>query len=260
MWLKAKFQNTSIGALRSMIRFLGHCIINLFKSFKFVFSGKMKLKETVKQAAFIGFDSLWISLVIVFVAGSVISLQLSKQFAMSGAEGYIGSVVSFVLLRELAPGFTAMAISARSGTAMSAEIANMQITEQVDAMKTLGVDPIGYLFVPRMIASMVVVPLVTIVSEFIGILGGMIIAQSTINLHPNRFLNSIWLQTDVYDIWVSIIKASVFGLIVSLVCCTRGYLARGGAKDVGEATIKAAMYSTIILLIVDFLLSWVFFA
>lgn len=243
-----------------MISFLGHCILNLFKSFVYVFSGKIKPKETLKQAAFIGFDSLWISLVIVFVTGSVIALQLSKQFEISGAEGYIGSVVAFVLLRELAPGFTAMAISARSGTAMAAEIANMKITEQVDAMKTLKVDPIGYLFVPRLVASMIVVPLVTIIAELIGILGGMIVSQATIGLHPNRFLNSIWLQTDIYDIWVSIAKATVFGLVVSLVCCTKGYLVTGGAKDVGNATIKAAMYSTIILLVVDFMLSWIFFA
>lgn len=243
-----------------MISFLGHCIINLFKSLKFIFSGEIKPKETLRQAAFIGFDSLWISLVIVFVTGSVIALQLSKQFAMSGAEGYIGSVVAFIILRELAPGFTAMAISARSGTAMSSEIANMKITEQVDAIKTLGVDPIGYLFVPRLLACMVAVPLVTVIAELIGIAGAMIVSQITINLHPNRFLNSIWLQTDIYDIYVSIAKGVVFGLVVSLVCCTKGYLAKGGAKDVGNATIKAAMYSTIALLIVDFFLSWIFFA
>lgn len=243
-----------------MISFLGNCIINFFKTLKFILLGEIKLKETIRQAAFIGFDSLWISLVIVFVTGSVIALQLSRQFAMSGAEGYIGSVVAFTLLRELAPGFTAMAISARSGTAMAAEIANMKITEQVDAMKTLNVDPIGYLFVPRILASIIVVPLVTIVAELIGIIGGMIVSQMTIGLHPNRFLNSIWLQTDVYDIWVSVIKAAAFGLIVSLVCCTKGYEVVGGAKDVGIATIKAAMYTTIILLVVDFILSWVFFA
>jgi phospholipid/cholesterol/gamma-HCH transport system permease protein len=242
-----------------MIKFAGHCILNLFKSFKYILSGKVSIKEIIKQGSYIGFDSLWISMTIVFVAGAVISLQLAQQFILSGTEGYIGAVVSFTLIRELAPGFAAFAISARSGTAMAAEIANMKITEQVDAMKTLGVDPIKYLIAPRVLASMIVVPLVVMICEVVGLYGGLIVSQATINLHPNRFLDSVWTQTKTYDVGVSLVKASIFGVIITVVCCTMGYITKGGAKDVGDATIKAAMYTTIVLLLADFLLSWIFF-
>lgn len=243
-----------------MISFIGHCIINLFKSLKFILTGKVSWSETISQGAYIGFDSLWISIIIVFVAGAVISLQLSQQFIMSGTEGYIGAVVSFALIRELAPGFATLAISARSGTGMAAEIANMQITEQVDAIKTLGIDPVRYLIAPRILAAFIVVPLVTLICEVIGLYGGLIVAEATISLHPNRYMQSVWNQITPYDILVSVVKSAIFGVIVATICCTRGYLTTGGAKDVGDATIKAAMYTTIVLLMADFLLSWIFFA
>jgi phospholipid/cholesterol/gamma-HCH transport system permease protein len=243
-----------------MINFIGNCILNLINSFKCILTGRVSLSETVRQGANIGFDSLFISMVIVFVAGAVISLQLAQQLILSGAEGYIGALVSFTLIRELAPGFAAMAIGARSGTGMAAEIANMKITEQVDAMKTLGVDPIRYLMAPRVLASMFVVPLVVLVCEVVGLYGGLIVAEATIGLHPNRFMDSVWVQTEPSDVWVSLIKAAIFGLIVSVVCCTKGYMTTGGAKDVGDSTIKAAMYTVIILILADFALSWIFFA
>lgn len=243
-----------------MIKFIGHCVINLFKSLKYIFTGKTSWSETIYQGAYIGFDSLWISIIIVFVAGAVISLQLAQQFVMSGAEGYIGAVVSFALIRELAPGFAALAINARSGTGMAAEIANMKITEQVDAMKTFGVDPVRYLIAPRVLAAFIVVPMVTLICEVLGLAGGLIVSEATISLHPNRFIHSVWNQITPYDVLISAVKAAIFGVIIATVCCTRGYLTKGGAKDVGNATIESAMYTTIILLLADFLLSWIFFA
>lgn len=243
-----------------MINFIGQCIIILFRSLKYIFKGRVDKTATLKEIANIGFDSLGIAIIIVFVAGSVLSLQLCKQLIQSGAEGYTGAVVAFALLRELAPGFAALAIGARSGTAMAATIANMQITEQIDALKILRVDPILYLIAPRILASMICVPLVVIICGLAGIYGGLIVAQGTINLHPNRFLYSIWIQTEIYDIWVGLIKAVVFGIIIATVSCTRGYLTRGGAKDVGNATISASISTTIALILADFIMSWTFFA
>lgn len=242
-----------------MIKLTGDCTLNLLESLKFIFSRNFRFKECIKQMANIGADSLSIAGIIVFITGAVISLQLSKQFSMSGTEGYIGGVIAFAIIRELGPGFTALAISARSGTAMAAEVANMKITDQVDAMKTLGVSPIGYLFAPRLVAATIAIPLVSIIAQLIGIIGGIIVAYATVELHPNMFLYSIWTFMDVNDLFIGLIKAAAFGLLISLVCCTQGYLAKGGAKEVGEATTKAAMYSTIVLFICDLLLSWIFF-
>ena len=138
-----------------MIEFLGLCTQNLIKSFKYLLSGQLRFSEVISKAASISYDSLSISLIIAFISAAVIAIQVSKQFLMTGAEAYIGGTLVIVLIREIAPGFVALAIGARAGTAISAEIANMQVTSQVDAMKTLKVDPVGYYFTPRIITDRV---------------------------------------------------------------------------------------------------------
>ena len=242
-----------------MISFFGLCVQNLITSAKYLFSGEMRLKNMLNQAAAISYDSLPISLIISFIAAAVIAIQVSKQFLMTGADTYIGGTITLVIIREIAPGFTALAISARAGTSISAEIANMQVTSQVDAIKTSKVDPVGYFFTPRIVAGMLTVPLVVIITELIGIVGGMVVSFGTIGLHPNRYINSVWLWLQTRDIYISLIKASVFGGIVALVCATQGYLTHGGAKDVGESTTQAAIKSTIILLIADFIINLLFY-
>jgi phospholipid/cholesterol/gamma-HCH transport system permease protein len=242
-----------------MISFLGLCVQNLITSVKYLLSGEMRLKNMLNQAAAISYDSLPISLIISFIAAAVIAIQVSKQFLMTGADTYIGGTITLVIIREIAPGFTALAISARAGTSISAEIANMQVTSQVDAIKTSKVNPVGYFFTPRITAGMLTVPLVVIITELIGIIGGMIVSYATIGLHPNRYINSVWLWLQTRDIYISLIKASVFGGIVALVCATQGYLTHGGAKDVGKSTTQAAIKSTIILLIADFVINILFY-
>ena len=242
-----------------MISFLGECIQNFIITLKYIFSGRAKFGSVINQAAMISYDSLSISLTIVFIAAAVISLQVSKQFLMSGAESYVGGFIAVALVREIAPGFAALAIGARAGTAICAEVANMQVTEQVDAIKTLGVEPVGYYFAPRLLASAFTVPMVVIFAEFIGIVGGMMVAYFAIGLHPNRFMNTVWLLLQAKDIYISIFKAFVFGILITLVCETQGYKTNGGAKDVGIATTKAAIKSTFYLLVADFIINLLFY-
>ena len=218
-----------------MIEFLGLCVQNLIRSIKYLF--QVRFSSVLAQAAEISYDSLPISLIIAFIAAAV---QVSKQFLMSGAEAYIGGTIAVVMIREIAPGFVALAIGARAGTAISAEIANMQVTSQVDAMKTLKVDPVGYYFTPRIIAGMLTVPMVVLLAEFIGIVGGMFVSQATIDLHPARYMNSAWLWISTRDIYISLLKGSIFGGLIALVCATQGYSTKGGAKEVGNSTTQAA--------------------
>ena len=240
-----------------MIEFLGLCVQNLIRSIKYLF--QVRLSSVLAQAAEISYDSLPISLIIAFIAAAVIAIQVSKQFLMSGAEAYIGGTIAVVMIREIAPGFVALAIGARAGTAISAEIANMQVTSQVDAMKTLKVDPVGYYFTPRIIAGMLTVPMVVLLAEFIGIVGGMFVSQATIDLHPARYMNSAWLWISTRDIYISLLKGSIFGGLIALVCATQGYSTKGGAKEVGNSTTQAAILSTIYMLIADFLINLVFY-
>lgn len=242
-----------------MISFLGKCTQNLIKCFKYLFTGQLKFSSVVEQAVSLSFDSLPISLIIVFIAASVITIQVAKQFLMSGAEAYIGGTITIVLIREIAPGFVALAVGARAGTAISAEIANMQVTEQVDAIKTLKVDPVGYYFTPRIIATALTIPMVVLVAELIGIGGGLLVSKLTIDLHPQRYMYSVWAWMSTRDIYISLLKASVFGALVSLVCATQGYETKGGAKEVGISTTQAAILSTVYMLIADFLINLVFY-
>lgn len=242
-----------------MINFLGDCVKNLIRTIKYICDGRTNFRSVISQAAMISYDSLSISLTIVFIAAAVISLQISKQFLMSGAESYVGGFIAVALVREIAPGFAALAIGARAGTAICAEVANMRVTEQIDALKTLGVDPVGYYFAPRILSASITVPMVVVLAEFIGIVGGMLVAYFAIGLHPNRFMNTVWLLLQAKDIYISIFKAFVFGGLIALVCATQGYKTRGGAKDVGEATTKSAILSTFYLLIADFIINIIFY-
>lgn len=242
-----------------MIEFLGLCVQNLIKSIKYLVSGQLRFSEVINKAALISYDSLSISLIIAFISAAVITIQVSKQFLMSGAEAYIGGTIVIVLIREIAPGFVALAIGARAGTAISAEIANMQVTSQVDAMKTLKVDPVGYYFTPRIIAAAITVPMVVLLAEFIGTAGGMLVSYLTINLHPDRYMYSVWAWLSTKDIYISLLKASIFGALIALVCATQGYETRGGAKEVGISTTQAAILSTVYMLIADFLINLVFY-
>ncbi len=242
-----------------MISFLGLCIQNLIQSVKYILDRNVKMSSVMSRAAMISYDSLPIALSIVFIAAVVIALQISKQFLMSGAESYVGGFLAVALIRELAPGFAALAISARAGTAISAEIANMQVTSQVDAIKTLKVDPVGYYFAPRIIAGALTVPMVVILAELFGILGGMIISYFAIDLHPNRYMSSVWLWLNTRDIYISIFKGFIFGIIIPLICATQGYKTTGGAKNVGISTTKAAIKSTVFLLMADLIITFIFY-
>ena len=244
---------------KNLIRFLGACVQNLIECITYIFSGNVRLRTVISQAAAISYDSLPISLVIAFISAAVIAIQVSKEFLMTGAEAYIGGTIAVVMIREIAPGFVALAIGARAGTAISAEIANMQVTSQVDAIKTLKISPVGYYFAPRIISAAITVPMVVLIAEFVGILGGMFVSLETINLHPARYMASAcaWMATK--DIYISLLKACIFGGLIALVCASKGYETRGGAKEVGASTTQAAILSTIYMLVADFLINLLFY-
>ena len=242
-----------------MINFLGLCVKNFIECIKYLLGGNVRFREVINQSASISYDSLPISLTIAFIAAAVIAIQVSKEFLMTGAEAYIGGTIAVVMIREIAPGFVALAIGARAGTAISAEIANMQVTSQVDAIKTLKINPIGYYFTPKILSAAITVPMVVLIAEFIGILGGLIVSMATISLHPARYMASAWAWMTPKDIYISLLKACIFGALIALVCATKGYETKGGAKEVGISTTQAAILSTIYMLVADFLINLVFY-
>ena len=241
------------------MEFLGLCVQNLIISLKYLFKGEGNWKSILEQASIISYDSLPISLMIILIAAIVITIQVAHGFAMSGADTYIGGSIAIVIIREIAPGFVALAIGARAGTSICAEIANMKVTSQVDAIKTLKVDPVGYYFAPRIIAAMITIPMVVLIAEFIGIIGGMYVAQATIDLHPARYIHSVWAWLSMRDIYISLFKGAVFGVLIALVCATQGYTTSGGAKQVGISTTKSSILSTVYMLVADLVINLVFY-
>lgn len=247
---------------RPLINFfdrVGHMMVYLTESLAVIFQGKVNWRATLTEIGAIGFDSLPMALLICVISGTVLALQTAQKFAQTGADAYVGGLVSIAVVREIAPIFACLAVSARSGTAIASEIANMKVTDQVDALKIMHISPVRYLMVPKLIACVFSLPLLTLIGEVAAIIGGAIIAQQVTNLHYSKYIESVWLYLAPYDIEVSLIKAAVFGLILAAISCTVGLQTEGGAKDVGLSTTRAAVATALTIVVVDFFLTWIFF-
>lgn len=242
-----------------MFRFLGQCVENFIQAFKYTIKGNVRLNSVINQMASIGFNSLGICLSIVFISAAVIALQASKQFLMSGGDSYIGGCMAVALIREIAPGFAALALAARAGTAITAQVANMQVTDQIDAIEVLKIDSVGYYFAPRIIAGSLSCFFIVILAELVGIVGGAIVAYYSVNLHPIRYFNSVWLMLVLKDFYISLFKSLIFGGIIALICSTSGYNTKGGAVDVGISTTKSAILCAIYILVADLIIDVLFY-
>jgi phospholipid/cholesterol/gamma-HCH transport system permease protein len=251
-----------VGVEEPVLRLLeeaGILFLNIWHCFKFIFTGRIDWMKAIVQAALVGFDSLGMSILICLIAGSVLALQTAAKFAQTGADNYVGGLVALAIVREIGPIFTCLAVGARAGTAIAAEIANMKVTEQVDALRVMRIDPIRYLMLPRVLACIFALPLLTVIGEVVAIVGGMLVAQAVANLHYHKYIESVWLYLKPSDIRFSLLKSAVFGLILAAISCTVGLNAKGGARDVGLSTTKAVVWISIIIIITDFFLTWIFY-
>lgn len=238
---------------------LGSLVLNLKEAIRYTVDLRVQPKAILAEMASIGFDSLPMSLIICMITGSVLAMETAEKFAQTGADAYVGGLVAIAVVRELAPIFTCLAVGARSGTAIAAEIGNMQVTEQIAALQIMHVSPIRYLFAPKLIACVLSLPLLTILGEIAGITSGMVIAKEVSHLHYSQYMESVWLNLTVSDINASLYKAMAFGVILASICCTIGLKTKGGARDVGLATTRAAVWTVIAIIIADFFLTWILF-
>lgn len=246
----------------SLGRFLdrmGTLVIYLIQSFECIIKGRVNWKHTFYQISAIGADSTLMSLIICVIAGSVLALQSAEKFAQTGADAYVGGLVAVAIVREIGPIFACLAVSARSGTAIASELANMKVTNQVDALKIMHINPIRYLMVPRLIACVVSLPMLTMISQVCAILGGCVVAFLVSGLHYSKYLESVWLNLAPYDIEISMVKAAIFGMMLASISCTVGLTTEGGAKDVGLSTTKSAVATCLAIVVMDFFLTWIFF-
>ena len=204
---------------------------------------------------FIGVQSLAIVALTGTFSGMVVTLQTVYALRAFSAEGRVGGIVAVSLLRELAPVFTAIMVTARAGSAMAAELGNMRVTEQIDAITTMGVSPVQYLVVPRVLATTLVLPLLALCFAIAGMFGSWIVAVVWQGIDPGVFFERIQTFVKFADIRMLLVKSALFGVIVSTICCKKGFHATGGARGVGEATAKAVVSSIVAIFAADYVVT-----
>lgn len=212
-------------------------------------------KNLLNQFQAVGVNSLPVVMLTSMAVSMVFAVQLAFGFKQFQAEGLASQVEGLAIMRELAPVITGLMLSGRIGSAMAAELGTMQVTEQIDALECLATDPIHYLFVPRLLASVIVVPLLTVVSIYIGFWGGYLILVGVEGQSAYVYGNEFYKLLAFRDLRIAIYKALVFGMIIALVGCWKGYRTQGGAEGVGQAPTSSVVTSSLWILISDFFLT-----
>lgn len=236
-----------------------HCLtgvgeMSLFVSqaVSFIVRPPFRLKNLFKQMESIGVGSIPVVLITATFTGMVLALQSYHGFKRFNAEGLVGTVVALSMTRELGPVLTALIVAGRAGAAIAAELGTMKVTEQIDALATLAVHPIQYLVTPRLIAGVVMLPVLTILSDLIGIIGGYAVSVNLLGANAGVYIRRTTQYLELEDLLGGLLKAAVFGGIIAGISCYKGFKADGGAEGVGRATTGAVVVSEMLILISNY--------
>ncbi len=224
-----------------------------------IFKGEISKKELLLQCDRFGVSSLPITLSIVGMTSIIVASQVAHEMVKQGGGNFVGMLMTILIVREVGAIMSGFAITSMIGSSLASELATMRVTEQVDAIDVLGVDPIRYLFVPRVLSGIVMMPFVVILASVVGVLLGAVTSDMFAGLTYRAYFDSAWLGLYMKDLWVSLLKASVFGGTIALISCTCGFHATGGAKGVGIATTKAVVWSFISIVVLDMVFAVLFF-
>ena len=214
-----------------------------------------RFKQLLISMEFVGYGSLFIIMLTGFFTGAILAYQCAYAFGLFGAESLTGSTVALALTRELGPALSAIRVAGRASSGMATVLGTMRVTEQIDAMKTMAVDPVQYLIVPRVWASFIMLPILCAVFDFMGVLASYLFGIFLAGIEFGPFDAMIGTIMSPHDVTGGMIKAAVFGLVISFIGCYKGYYAEGGAKGVGEATTDAVVYAYVTVLILDYFLT-----
>lgn len=231
----------------------------LQRTFVWTFRPPFEVREWLRQMVRVGIDSIPVVALTTMFTGMVMALQTFEGFRRVHAENFVASVVSLAMVRELSPVLVGLMVAGRVGSSMAAEIGTMRVTEQLDALEALATDPIHYLFVPRVLAGIVMLPFLTLLGDAIGIGGGYLVAVKLLGANSLVYDQNTWMFLDLKDIWSGLVKAAVFGLLLTLTGCLKGYYTTGGAEGVGRATTSAVVTGSLLILLSDFFLTKVLF-
>src|SRR5712692_7864055 len=218
-----------------------------------------EMEEWFRQMVRVGVESVPVVFLTTMFTGMVFALETYTGFHRVHAENYVGSAVALAMLRELSPVLVGLMVTGRVGSSIAAEIGTMRVTEQIDALKALATDPVQYLFVPRVIAGITMLPLLVLLGDALGIYGGYLVGVKLMHSNPIIYEENTYQFLKMNESWSGLSKAGVFGLMLTLTGCVRGYYTTGGAEGVGRATTNAVVSASLIILLTDFFLTKLLF-
>lgn len=228
------------------------------RAFKNIFRSPHYTDDIFIQADTIGFGSLPIVVLTGFFTGAVMGLQMSRALNQYGATGQIGAIVAITLVRELGPVLSSITVAGRNASGMASELGSMKVTEQIDAMRALGTDPTQKLVTPRLLATSLTLPMLTVIADFVGLVGCYLVASLFLNQTSSQFWNTAWRALEWNDILQGLLKPFVFALVISLVGCFYGMRTSGGTQGVGRATTQAVVASIVWIFILNLLITRLF--
>jgi len=245
------FLKPPVAAIQDFYALAGLALRNVFRSPHYS-------DDIALQMDIIGVGSLPIIILTGFFSVVVITMQMSRALAQYGATGQVGQIVAITLVRELGPVLTALLVAGRNASGIASELGSMKVTEQIDAMRALGTDPIQKLVTPRMIATCVMLPMLTIIADFVGIFGGYVIAYFTLNLTSSQYWTNAYQALEYNDIVQGLLKPFVFAFVISLVGCFYGLRTSGGTQGVGRATTEAVVVASVWVFVITAMLTRIF--
>jgi phospholipid/cholesterol/gamma-HCH transport system permease protein len=245
------FLKSPITAIQDFYVLAGRAIRNVFVAPHYV-------DDIALQMDNIGVGSLSIVVLTAFSSGLIITMQMARALDQYGATGQVGQIVALTLVRELGPLLTALLVAGRNASGIASELGSMKVTEQIDAMRALGTDPIQKLVKPRMIATAIMLPILTVVADFVGMLGGFMIAYFTLGLGITQYWKNGYEALQYNDIVQGLLKPFIFGFIISLVGCFYGLRTTGGTQGVGRATTEAVVVASVWVFLVTSLITRIF--
>jgi len=245
-------------AVANILEYAGGITLLFFQTIRHTFKRPFPLALTVQQIEAIGVRSLTVVNVIALFTGMVLALQTAEVMTRFGAKGYIGVVVALSMLREIGPVFTAIMVGGRVGSGIAAELGSMQVTEQIDAMRVMGAHPVRKLVVPRVIATTLVLPMLTVIADILGIFGGLLISIVELKVNAYYYFHTILENITFSDIFSGLGKTFFFGFLIAIIGCYQGLTTTGGTQGVGSSTTRTVVLISIAVLIADFLLTKLF--
>jgi phospholipid/cholesterol/gamma-HCH transport system permease protein len=254
-----RIENTFGNEVYEAVSEVGRSGMNLLETLKYIAMGKVNINDTAVQIVKAGIGSIFIVVITAAFIGLAMATQLAKEFQKFGADSFVGGLISVANVRELAPVIACIVVAGRVGASISAEIGSMKMSEQIDALSVLGINPIKYLLVPRLISASLVSPLLTIIAALVSIISGMFLAKISIGLNYSTYLNSIRQFLQVSDVFVMMLKSMVFGGAIAIIATTTGLEVKGSAEAVGNAATKTVVWSIILIFVFNYIITSIFF-